>query len=134
MKGYAQLKKQLQNIEKAVEKDVKEILRNGANDILQRALSKVPVDKGLLKASGGIEETNNGWVFKVYFSAKYAPYQEFGTGSLVEVPLGYEDYAMEFFISGKGAMPAQPFLFPAFFDFRDAIVKEINDLLNKVTA
>lgn len=131
MKGYAELKRQLRNLETTVEKDIKEILRKGANDILQRALARVPVDKGILRASGDIEELNEGWSFKVYFDAKYAPYQEFGTGSLVEVPLGYEEYAMEFFVSGNGALPAQPFLFPAFFDFRDAIVKEINDLLNK---
>lgn len=133
MKGYNELKKQLRDLENVVENDIKEVLKKGANDILQRALSRVPVDKGILKSSGGIEETDNGWVFKVYFSAKYAPYQEFGTGALTEVPLGLEDYAMEFFVSGKGFTPAQPFLFPAFFDFRDAIVKEVNDLLNRAT-
>lgn len=47
--------------------------------------------------------------------AKYAPYVEFGTGSMVDVPQGLEDYAMQF--KGKGIrqvnLPARPFLFPA---------------------
>ena len=45
----------------------------------------------------------------------YAPYVEFGTGGLVQVPKGLESYAMQF--KGKGIrqinMRARPFLFPA---------------------
>lgn len=128
-----ELEKELKNLQNNLEKDVKEILRKGANDILQRALSRVPVDKGILKASGGIEESDGGWTFKVYFSAKYAAFQEFGTGALVEIPKGYEDYAMEFKMGDSKNMRPQPFLFPAFFEFRDAITKEINDLLISYT-
>lgn len=133
IKGMRQLEKQLKSLESNLERDIKGILKAGANDTLRRALSKVPVDKGILKASGDIEELNGGWSFKVYFSAKYAPYQEFGTGALTEIPQGYEEYAMEFYINGKGTVAAQPFLFPAFFEFRDLIIKEIDDLLTKYT-
>lgn len=131
IKGYDALIKQLKNLENNLESEIKEILRKGANDILKRALEKVPVDSGILRASGDIEELNQGWSFKVYFDAKYAAYQEFGTGGLTEIPQGYEDYAMEFKMGDSRNMAPQPFLFPAFFEFRDAITKEINDLLKK---
>lgn len=36
----------------------------------------------------------------IWSDVPYAPYQEFGTGSKVEVPAGWEDFAMQF--KGKG--------------------------------
>jgi HK97 gp10 family phage protein len=59
---------------------------------------------------------DNGKSVRVGTAKHYAPYVEFGTGALVEVPEGLEDFAMQF----KGAgikevnLPARPFLMPAF--------------------
>lgn len=114
---------------KDAEKYIIDELKNIADDILKRALQLVPVDKGDLKSSAYVEKREAGWA--VGFSAKYAPYQEFGTGQYVEVPVGFEDFAMEFFVSGKGHVHAQPFLLPAFFEERDKAAERLTDELKK---
>ena len=44
-----------------------------------------------------------------------AAYKEWGTGTAnVKIPPGLEDYAMRWFVSGKGTMPPSPYFFPAF--------------------
>ena len=54
----------------------------------------------------------------VEVKVKYAQYLEFGTGAFAAEYLSTKDkdlreYAMTFFETGKGRIPAQPFLFPA---------------------
>jgi len=54
----------------------------------------------------------------VEVKVKYAQYVEFGTGAFAAEYLSTKDkdlreYAMTFYETGKGRMPAQPFLFPA---------------------
>jgi len=54
----------------------------------------------------------------VEVKVKYAQYLEFGTGAFAAEYLSTKDkdlreYAMTFYETGKGRMPAQPFLFPA---------------------
>ena len=56
----------------------------------------------------------NGWEISV--KAGYAPYVEFGTGLLVDVPVDARTYAIQF----KGAgikqvnLPARPFMYPSY--------------------
>lgn len=119
-----------------MERDSKKAINKGIHEtarlILADALARVPVDKGLLKASMGIENMPEEMIAKVYAAALYAPYQEFGVGSLVEVPTGYEDYAMEFFVSGKGAGAPQPFMFPAMFANQEKLLPLIEAELIKL--
>ena len=54
----------------------------------------------------------------VEVKVKYAQYLEFGTGAFAAEYLSTKDkdlreYAMTFYETGKGRIPAQPFLFPA---------------------
>lgn len=61
----------------------------------------------------------------------YAPYVEFGTGSLVDVTHGLEDYAIQF--KGRGIkqvnLPARPYLFPAFEEERVKLIDRIKQTL-----
>jgi hypothetical protein len=63
----------------------------------------------------------------------YAPYVEFGTGTMVDVPDGLEDYAMQF--KGQGIrqvnLPARPYLFPAFFKEQKELLKRLKNLFKK---
>ena len=52
--------------------------------------------------------------YEVVAPITYAPYVEFGTGGLVQIPKGFEDLAQQFYVNGKGRNRAQPFLIPAF--------------------
>jgi len=74
------------------------------------------VDKGDLRRA--IVPDHSGTEANVEVKIKYAQYVEFGTGAFAAEYLATKDkdlreYAMTFFETGKGRMPAQPFLFPA---------------------
>ncbi len=102
-----------------------EILTDTVQNIETEATSLAPVDLGILKSSiNGEVDGLNGIVGT---PVKYAPFMEFGTGGLVDVPEGLEYYAMKF----KGAGIKQvnlfprPFLMPA---ARKNITKMIEEL------
>lgn len=129
IKGLNELKKELTKMERSVPLEVDKEIKAIADAILADALSRVPTDKGLLRASAFVERIEGGYT--VGFSAVHSPWVEFGTGDLVEVPVGFESYAMEFFISGKGHGRPQPFLFPAFLARREEITNELSVSLGK---
>ena len=74
------------------------------------------VDTGRLRSA--IVADHSGKEANVEVKVNYAQYVEFGTGAFAAEYLATKDkdlreYAMTFFETGKGRMPAQPFLFPA---------------------
>jgi HK97 gp10 family phage protein len=89
-------------------------------NIERQAKRRAPVRKD----SGGgdlrkaIVPDHSGTEANVEVKIKYAQYVEFGTGAFAAEYLSTKDkdlreYAMTFYETGKGRMPAQPFLFPA---------------------
>ena len=113
---------------KKCEKEYVEILTDTIQNIETEASSMAPVDLGILRSSinGEVDGLNG----VVGTPVKYAPYMEFGTGGLVDVPEGLEDYAMKF----KGAGIKQvnlfprPFLIPAFKKHTTIMLEELNKL------
>src|SRR6478736_3371906 len=91
-----------------------DLLNETIQNIETEATSMAPVDLGILKSS--INGEVDGLNAIIGTPMKYSPFVEFGTGGLVDVPEGLEDYAMKF----KGAGIKQvnlfprPFLIPAF--------------------
>ena len=63
--------------------------------------------------------------YEVVTPLKYAPYVEFGTGSNVNIPAGFESLAQQFYVSGKGRNRAQPFLIPAFLFESQQLLKRL---------
>ena len=57
-------------------------------------------------------------------SPPIAAYLEFGTGAYFDKSHEWKDIASEFFVNGKGYMPAHPFLYPAY--NRGKIIYEAN--------
>ena len=95
-------------------KMIRQSMRITARYILNRAKKLTPKRTGKLRNSGTIDNTLDNSV--ITFNAEYAPYVEFGTGGLVEIPTGFEDLALDFY-HGRSTniqMQAQPFLIPAF--------------------
>ena len=94
------------------------------------AKRNAPVDLGGLVQS--INADFNKWKLEGVISANapYAPYVEFGTGGLVEIPQGFEELAAKF--KGKGVkkvnLPARPFLIPA----AQKGAKELQEKLSKL--
>jgi hypothetical protein len=106
-----------------VVRHVKVEIEQTGRQIQYRAKQAVKVDQATLKQSIFYEPTNNGLGAKITANAmsgdgdnrvNYAPFIEFGTGGLVNIPKGYEKTAAQF--KGKGIrqinLPARPFLIP----------------------
>lgn len=96
------------SIAKKAKQNVSNIPRVGAS-----GEQRVTTDVGGIAQRIDVENKPFDKAIKV--NANYAAYVEFGTGALVDVPQGLEDYAIQF--KGKGVrqvnLPARPFLFPA---------------------
>lgn len=76
------------------------------------AVRQVPVDTGALKNS--IQQKKLAPLdYELVAPIRYAAYVEFGTGAKVNVPAGYEEYALQF--KGTRQVPgmrARPYLIP----------------------
>jgi hypothetical protein len=64
---------------------------------------------------------------------EYAPFVEFGTGTKVSVPDGYEAFAMQFYRGPGHNQRAQPFLIPPFERYTQDLVKKIDYMIEKET-
>ena len=90
-------------------------------NIERQAKRNAPTNKKI--GAGGrlrsaIVADHSGKEANVEVKVKYAQYLEFGTGAFAAEYLATKDkdlreYAMTFYETGKGRIPAQPFLFPA---------------------
>ena len=113
--------------------DISNEINASALKIYTDAKREVKVDNSTLRSSIAINPDSKGSLtYSVEARAKYAPYVEFGTGGMVNVPAGYEDFAIQF--KGKGIrkvnLRARPFLIPAFEQEKPKLIKRLNDLIN----
>lgn len=105
-----------------------DLLNETVQNIETEAISLAPVDLGILRNS--INGEVDGMNAVIGSTVRYSPYIEFGTGGLVDVPEGLEDYAMKF----KGAGIKQvnifprPFLIPAFKKHTTKMLEELKKL------
>jgi len=124
--------RKIKNFGKETEEIVKEELQSSIDDIYNEALMRAPADMG---GGGGIRGSAYkdvaGLTGEVGFRNKYAAYVEFGTGTKVQIPQGLEDYAMTFYVNGKGRLPARPFLFPPFFIISSFFLSDISERMEK---
>lgn len=129
--GLKELEKKLSKLGKDTEDTTANEINNSALNIMRNAKRNVVVDNGFLRNSIRLEPISK-LTYTVEAKAKYAPYVEFGTGGLVEIPIGYEQYAAIF--KGKGIrrvnLRARPFLIPAFESEIPELMKRLNKLFN----
>lgn len=124
-------------------KEKGDALRKGVDAEMQKTMVEInaqqkalaPVDYGTLRSSLKFTKVAP-LEYEIVSSgagSEYAPYQEFGTGGLVNIPAGLENEAAKY--KGKGErqinMRPQPFFFaPAFKEFKE-LRKRIQALLAK---
>jgi HK97 gp10 family phage protein len=102
----------------------------------RKSVASNSTDKGRLVGSIQLKEVNTGdkIVYTVGSRLKYAPYVEFGTGGTVNVPAGYEDFAIQF--KGKGIrkinLRPRPYLIPAFESEIPVLRKNIQNVIKNV--
>jgi len=135
IKGVKSVVSKLNNISKQAELQVKSSIQRNTDQIFAQALQNVAIQDNHLRSSGRTN-TQNPFVGTVTFGgpgAPYAPYVEFGTGIYVEVPAGYEKFAMQYYVNGKGRMKAQPYLVPAFIKYRKIFLQDMRKIRKNIT-
>lgn len=130
IKGMGSIKKLLKNLRRDSQIATQKGVMRAARLIEADAKSRVPVGQGELQRSIAVEQTED--TTYIFSDKPYAAYQEFGTGHLVKIPQGFEDYAYQFFVNGEGRTGPQPFLFPAYFKHKEKIIPFIDEEIQKV--
>jgi len=132
-----QLNKKLNFFKNFDKKVLSSELGRTALDISRLAKRTVPVDTGGLRNS--ITAEIQGKTVSVVVNKDYAPYIEFGTGSMVKiddmVSLGIPpSYAMQY--KGKGLrqvnLPARPFLFSSARIEYNKLLNRLNNRIKKI--
>jgi len=126
-------------IQEAIEKKNEDLI-NGVDDVITASVLDMnkeqkelaPVNTGLLRETLGFD-VGTPLVKEVFSGVNYAPYVEFGTGGLVDVPAGLEDVAVQFKVQGlrKVNLPARPFFFPPYFDQKAKMIELLKKLLGR---
>jgi len=121
VQGMNVLLRKIAKADKEVQAKVKRANQITSLNIERGAKQNAPTNKKI--GAGGrlrsaIVPDHSGTEANVEVKVKYAQYVEFGTGAFAAEYLSTKDkdlreYAMTFYETGKGRMPAQPFLFPA---------------------
>jgi HK97 gp10 family phage protein len=121
VQGMNVLLRKIAKADKEVQAKVKRANQITSLNIERGAKQNAPTNKKI--GAGGrlrsaIVADHSGKEANVEVKVKYAQYVEFGTGAFAAEYLATKDkdlreYAMTFYETGKGRMPAQPFLFPA---------------------
>jgi HK97 gp10 family phage protein len=114
---------------------IEEEIQVAGRDTAKQAKSFAPVAQSALKTS--IRAQSKGKTSVVGTDVQYAPYVEFGTGRMVNVPSELQEYAMQF--KGAGIRQvntrSQPYLYPAFFinreRLKDRTKKKIEDIFRQ---
>lgn len=140
IKGMNKLLKDLANLGSKGTEAIADVTEANARDIQLMAVSLAPVNKnpkitgGSLKQSSLVTEINK-LAWNIAFTARYAPYMEYGTGGLVDIPEELKDNAIQF--KGKGIkkinINPQPFLYPAFVKGRVQYIKDLEEELKQLT-
>ena len=136
IEGLDALIKRLGKLSPEIAKEVAMEVNASALAIQSKARRDVVVDNSTLRSSIQLKEINRGdkIMYTVGSRLKYAPYVEFGTGGTVNVPAGYEDFAMQF--KGKGIrkinLRPRPYLIPAFESEIPILRKNIQNVIKNV--
>jgi HK97 gp10 family phage protein len=125
------LKAYSEKVEKGIDNAVKEAALNTETN----AKMDCPVDMGILRNSIHTEafQDATGQGYEVLTLVEYAPYVEFGTGTRVSIPTGYDEYAAQFKGSKSVAgMNAQPYLIPNFEMQKEQLIANLKAIISNV--
>lgn len=132
--GMSKLLRDLNKMPDSIDEMVKRTLMEFAQRIFNDAMANVPAS---IRASYRLESSNGGFTVNIYTDNAIAAYIEFGTGVYASEYLSgkdmeIKDEAIKFYVNGEGRMPARPYLFPAYYRHRDALIVELNRKLDRI--
>lgn len=136
--GLDDVLRNLDKFEDIVKNEIKIELTTEAYNIQAEAVTKAPIDDGNLKNSiKAFEQQGDTAQIIAYVGAKYAPYQEFGTGDKVDIPTGQgleglAEYALQFKGAGKRKVNirARQFFFPAVSHAVTRLIPRLQQIIN----
>jgi len=135
IKGLNSVIANLKKYGKEAEKDIEGVTELVARNIEKNAKTNVVSDLGKLGQSiQAVKETPLNWRIEAGgVLAPYAPFVEFGTGGLVNVPAELKEMAIKF--KGKGIkqvnLRARPYLYPALLRGRIEYLEKLKKVLDK---
>lgn len=135
IKGLNTVIADLRRYGKEAEKDIEAVTEQMARKIEGYAKNSAPTDFGKLGQSiQAVKDTPTNWKIEAGgVLAPYAPFVEFGTGGLVEVPQELQEQAIKF--KGKGIkqinLRPRPYLYPAFLRGSTEYVEKLKKVLDK---
>ena len=136
VKGINEVISNLRKFGKEAEKDIEGVTKRVAQDIEDYASNAAPANFGKLR--GGIKALpidKTHWKITTDWDglSPYAPFVEFGTGGLVQVPREMQEIAIKF--KGKGIkevnLRARPYLYPALLRGRTEYLDKLKKTLDK---
>ena len=137
IKGIDKTIKELRKYGKEVEKLIDDKTAEIAIQIELDAKNIAPKDQGKLAQSIHVVKVKDS-SYKIVAGVKYAPYVEFGTGGLVNVPKDWGNYPIQF--KGKGIrqinIRPQPYMYPSWIkgkkDYLDKLKKLLSTYKKKI--
>ena len=135
IKGLNTVLANIRKYGKEAEKDIEGVTELVARNIEKNAKNYAPANFGKLGQSiQAIKDTPLNWKVEAGgVIAPYAPFVEFGTGGLVDVPNGLKDQAIKF--KGKGIkqvnLRPRPYLYPALLQGRTEYLDKLKKVLDK---
>ena len=135
IKGLNTVISNLQKYGKEAEKDIEGVTELVAKNIEGYAKAQAPANFGKLGQSiKAVEQDKTHWNIEAGGTiAPYAPFVEFGTGGLVEVPEEMKDQAIKF--KGKGIrqvnLRARPYLYPSLLRGRKEYLEKLKKVLDR---
>jgi len=135
IKGLNSVLANIRKYGKEAEKDIEGVTELVARNIEKNAKNYAPANFGKLGQSiQAIKDTPLNWKIEAGgVIAPYAPFVEFGTGGLVNVPNELKDQAIKF--KGKGIkqvnLRARPYLYPALLQGRTEYLEKLKKVLDK---
>jgi len=135
IKGINEVISNIRKYGKEAEQDIEAVTEQTARNIEKHAKVNAPVNFGKLGQSiQAVKVNKTNWNVEAGgVLAPYAPFVEFGTGGLVEVPDELKEIAIKF--KGKGIkkinLRARPFLYPALLRGRIEYLEKLKKVLDK---
>ena len=130
VQGLTKLLRRVKKLEQEIQDRVDADIEQFVQDVNEEQIRKAPTDLGPLRVGNSFRNPKP-LEWELFNAVLYAPYVEFGTGKLVQVPAELQDYAIQF--KGKGIrevnLPARPFFFEPFMRRRKELVENIKKSL-----
>jgi len=133
IKGLKELQAKINKMPKALVEEIDGELESSCQNIVLRAKQDTRVGKGGIRQ--GIAFAGSNMNYTIVSTKNYSAYHDFGTGNQVQIPAEVSSYASQF--KGRGIrkvnIKPKPFFFSNFFLERPKLLKNISNIIKRLT-